>query len=79
VIDAFEDTIDLARDFRQKLATLSLYFFESERQLPVDLARRGPGHFVNQGMEAIGLPDQPTAFEFVPDCVNDRRKLIAAR
>jgi len=78
-IDAFEDAIDLARDFRRKLATFFSYFFQSERELPVELARRRPGHFMNQGVEAIRLPDQPTAFEFVPDCVNNRRELIAAR
>jgi len=79
VIDAFDDALDFAGDVRGKIAAFVPYLFQCERQFPVELARRRPGHLVNQGVEPIGLPDEPTAFEFVPNCVNDGRELIAAR
>jgi hypothetical protein len=79
VIDTFDDAMDLAGDVRRKIGAFFPYFFQCERQFPVELARRRASHLVNQGVQPIGLPDEPAAFEFVPDCVNDGRELIAAR
>jgi hypothetical protein len=57
----------------------SRIFFSASDSSPVELARRRASHLVNQGVQPIGLPDEPAAFEFVPDCVNEGRELIAAR
>jgi len=78
-IDAFGQTPNFRRDVDRKVSALFSYVLECQVYFAVKFIRRGPGHLVNQAVEAIGLLDKLSASQFVPDRVDHGRELVAAR